>query len=115
MARNPELEALIAKSPDDPSNYLVYADWLIQQSDPLGELISVETKAETKPSSELRDRAKALHDQHDATWLGELAGHDGFAATWRRGYLHDVTIGDDESADIEHADLYRKLRPLPAA
>src|SRR6185436_2179265 len=109
------LEALIAKSPDDPSNYLVYADWLIQQNDPWGELISVETKAETDNTPALRERAKALHDQHDKTWLGDLAGADGFSCSWRRGYLDEATLGDDESAEIQHEDLYKKLRPLPAA
>src|SRR5258706_4979824 len=116
MARNSELEALIAKSADDPSNYLVYADWLIQQSDPLGELISTSVKRETSGGSDLADKEKALHDEHDATWLGELADQsDGFSVTWKRGFLHEVTFGDDESAEIEHDDLYKKLRPLPVA
>ncbi len=115
MARNPELEALIAKAPDDPQNYLVYADWLIQQGDPLGELISVETKNEGNASPELEARAKALHDEHDATWLGELAEQEGVTLTWKRGFIHTAILGDDESAEIEHADLYRKLRAAPAA
>jgi uncharacterized protein (TIGR02996 family) len=116
MARNSELEALIAKSPDDPSNYLVYADWLQGQNDPLGELISVGVKRESADSDSLRDQEKALHDANDATWLGALATQkDGFSYTWRRGFLHEVTLGDDDSADVELGDLYQKLRPLPVA
>jgi hypothetical protein len=40
----------------------------LRQNDPRGELISVETKLETSPDDVgLRDRAKALHDEHDKT------------------------------------------------
>jgi uncharacterized protein (TIGR02996 family) len=115
MARNPELEALIAKSPDDPSNYLVYADWLMQQNDPWGELISLQTRHETDKDPSQAERAQTLHDQNNTTWLGELAGAEGFACTWRRGYLDEVTLGNDDTPDISHEDLYKKLRPFPVA
>jgi uncharacterized protein (TIGR02996 family) len=116
MARNTELEALIAKSPDESSNYLVYADWLIGQNDPRGELITVESKLESGEQGDLRARANALHVEHDKTWLGELATQkEGFSCTWRRGFLHQVTLGDDDSADVELGELYQLLRPLPSA
>lgn len=117
MARNSELEALIAKNPDEGGNYGVYADWLIQQGDPRGELINTQLKRETMPdSAELTDRITALHAKHDADWLGELATQkDGFSVSWRRGFLHEVTLGDDDSADVELGELYQKLRPLPVA
>lgn len=115
MARNSELEALIAKNPDDAGNYAVYADWLQGQQDPLGELIAVALKRESADTDALRDKDRALHDANDATWLGELSGQDGFSCTWRRGFLHEVTLGDDEAAEIAHDDLYQKLRPLPTA
>ncbi len=117
MARNHELEALIAKSPDEPGNYSVYADWLIQQNDPRGELISAQLKREQAPdSTQLTDRITELHAKHDAEWLGDLANQkDGFSVSWRRGFLHEVTLGDDESAPVELGELYQKLRPLPVA
>ncbi len=116
MARNSELEALIAKSPDEISNYTVYADWLIQQNDPRGELINAQLKQETAPDATLEARIAALHAAHDAAWLGDLAAlKDGFSVTWRRGFLHDVTLGGDDSADVQLGDLYQKLRPLPVA
>jgi uncharacterized protein (TIGR02996 family) len=115
MARNQELEALIAKSPDEGGNYGVYADWLIQQGDPRGELINAQLKRETGDNEALDSQIQALHAKHDAEWLGELAGAEGFSAEWRRGYLHDVTLGDDDSADVELGEMYQKLRPLPAA
>jgi uncharacterized protein (TIGR02996 family) len=120
MARNLELEALIAKAPDDVGNYNVYADWLIQQGDPRGELINAQLKYETATAaadrSALEDRIGELHAKHDAEWLGELATQkQGFTVTWRRGFLHEVTLGDDDAADIAFQDLYAKLRPLPVA
>ena len=39
--RDPTLEALIDEDPRDPQRYLVYADWLQQQSDARGELIVI--------------------------------------------------------------------------
>ena len=67
MARNSDLEALIAKSPEDAGHYGVYADWLIQQGDARGELINTQLKRETMPdSAELTDRIMALHENHDA-------------------------------------------------
>ncbi len=120
MARNLELEALIAKAPDDVGNYNVYADWLIQQGDPRGELINAQLKHETAAAAAdraaLEERLGELHDKHDVEWLGELAAQkQGFSVVWRRGFLDSVTLGDDDSADIDFKDLYAKLRPLPVA
>lgn len=119
MARNLELEALIAKSPDDVGNYTVYADWLLQQGDPRGELINAQLKREADKSGSsglLDEQITALHRQHDATWLGPLATQaEGCSLTWRRGFLDEVTLGDDDSANVELGDLYAKLRPLPVA
>lgn len=117
MARNQELEALIAKHPDEVGNYTVYADWLIQQGDPRGELINAQLKHESNPDdSGLTDQIRDLHEKHDAEWLGELATQkDGFSASWRRGFLDAVTLGDDDSAPVKLGDLYQKLRPLPVA
>ncbi len=122
MARNLELEELIAKAPDDVGNYNVYADWLIQQGDPRGELINAQLKHETATAAAdraaLEERIGELHDKHDAEWLGAFGGktsEDGFAATWRRGFLDEVTLGSDESAAIKLGESYQALRPLPVA
>jgi uncharacterized protein (TIGR02996 family) len=116
MARNQELEALIAKNPDDVGNYSVYADWLIGQNDPRGELINTQLKRETNPNAtDVNDRIAALHEKHDAEWLGELATEKAVTVSWRRGFLDAVTIGNDDSAEINLGELYQKLRPLPVA
>jgi len=40
--RNLELEEQIARTPDDPAPYLVYADWLEQVGEPRGELAAIQ-------------------------------------------------------------------------
>jgi len=46
---NPDLEARIHANPDDRDDYLVYGDWLSEQGDPRGELITVQVKLEDAP------------------------------------------------------------------
>ena len=118
MARNLELEALIAKAPDDVGNYNVYADWLIQQGDPRGELINAQIKREAGADTNLDETIGGLLEKHAAEWLGALGGKtakDGFSATWRRGFLDEVTFGNDDSAQINLGESYQALRPLPVA
>jgi len=49
LVRNAAMEKLIAKAPDNPEGYLVYADWLEQQGDPRGELVNLQYRLATKP------------------------------------------------------------------
>ncbi|MCR9201550.1 MAG: WGR domain-containing protein [Planctomycetaceae bacterium] len=75
--REPFLEAIL-ESPDDPAAYLVYADWLEDSGDAMGELIRIQWQledeglkaADRKP---LVAREKALLKEHEAEWLGDLA------------------------------------------
>jgi uncharacterized protein (TIGR02996 family) len=82
MPRNFDLEATIASNPDDEQAYLVYADWLQQQNDPLGEHII----------RHVRDAAYL--DEHETDMLGPLADYlDMFEArTWHCGFLKRVTV-----------------------
>lgn len=120
MMTNPELEAQIARNPDDPSAYLVYADWLAERGDPLGELIPLEVAYAQEPTrGDLAARARALHVAHDRTWLGTLHGLEAVHPTWKHGFLRGVVLGGDpekyESPDVDLHDLYRRLRAAPAA
>ncbi len=63
------MEAAIAATPDDPVPYLVYADWLQAQGDPLGELIVTQCAA-ASGSVEAKTRADALLAEHGEAWLG---------------------------------------------
>jgi uncharacterized protein (TIGR02996 family) len=67
-ARNPALENAIAANPTDRDAYAVFADWLQEQGDPRGELISLQLG--NKDQS-----AKQLIEQHAAYFLGPLAEH----------------------------------------
>lgn len=75
--REPFLQAIL-ESPDDPAAYLVYADWLEDHGDALGEFIRIQWQledeglkaADRKP---LAAREKALLKEHESQWLGDLA------------------------------------------
>ncbi len=121
--RSPALEAeaarfesAIADAPDRADNYLVYGDWLETQGDPLGELVAVQTALTKKPrDGALLAKQRELLDAHAATWLGSLAGEDGFDAEWRWGFLEVVELGVDQTCEVEPADAVRALFRLPTA
>jgi uncharacterized protein (TIGR02996 family) len=113
MARNLSLEAAIA-SAGDVATYEVYADWLIEQGDPRGDLIALDLARERDPhSAELWYARDTLLRTHAPAWLGKLASCRGVQCTWQRGFLHAVTI--DQTNDTRHAIAYAALRGLPTA
>ncbi|MDQ3365855.1 MAG: WGR domain-containing protein [Myxococcota bacterium] len=67
-ARNPALEAAIAADPSDREAYAVFGDWLQEQGDPRGELISLQLAYKDK-------QGKALIEKHADYFLGPLAEH----------------------------------------
>jgi uncharacterized protein (TIGR02996 family) len=85
MARNPLLEASINANPEDAQTYLVYADWLQQQGDPLGHQIV--------------EHARGGGDyvrEHETDMLGPLADYQDMLGrrTWQNGFLHTVSIAN---------------------
>jgi uncharacterized protein (TIGR02996 family) len=77
---NPALEAAIRANPDDPAPYLVYADWLQGQGNPLGELIVLQHELESA------DRDAARRKRIDAIVSGfELPEPNMATFGWRRG------------------------------
>jgi uncharacterized protein (TIGR02996 family) len=65
--REPNLEAAIARAPDSEEAWLVYADWLQEQDDPLGDRIAQPHRAAA-----------------DAHWL---EGLDAIDVKWRHGMI----------------------------
>ncbi|MBA3540187.1 MAG: TIGR02996 domain-containing protein, partial [Deltaproteobacteria bacterium] len=63
--------AAIYDDPFDDQLRSVYADALIEQGDPHGELIQLQLQA--APSSEARRRIGQLLAKHERTWLGPIA------------------------------------------
>ncbi len=83
--RRAELEAAILDDPDARDAYAVYADWLLEQGEPDGELVAIQLALEASPG--------------DAE---------------RRGVLHAITIhGDAYSNETAHA--YAELVGDPIA
>ena len=68
-----ELEEAIFADPDDLDAWAVYGDWLQEQGDPRGEVVSLEIRAARgKISSAEQQRCDALYKEHETGWLGEL-------------------------------------------
>jgi uncharacterized protein (TIGR02996 family) len=115
-ARNPELEKAIVANPNDREAWAVFADWLQEQGDPRGELISLQL-------GNKEGQAKALIKKHEDYFLGPLAAHqvvydeggnNGMshlrttaqqkewekvhtqAFLWRNGFIHRCRLSLDE-------------------
>ncbi len=123
---NPELEAAIEKNPDDPTGYLIYADWLQAKGDPLGELIMLQHKAATEPAKakDLNRTANALIKKHKQALFGALAeleenGDDkGMTVEWQFGFMKKVALrGEmfDDGDGGDPAEDLANLLDLPAA
>ena len=75
--RVPFIKAIL-DAPDDPSAYMVFADWLEDQGDPQGELIRVQWELEepglkAAGRKKLAAREAELLKEHESVWLGDLA------------------------------------------
>lgn len=83
---NPELEAVIAANPGDPSGYLVYADWLQTTGDKLGEYVALACRGASDPL--LRKMADKLLKENAKAWLGLVAEEPELAAVdWANGFI----------------------------
>jgi uncharacterized protein (TIGR02996 family) len=118
-ARNKDLESAIEKNPNDRDAYAVFADWLQEQGDPRGELISLQLANKDK-------QAKALLEKHKDYFFGPLYEHrvvydEGYnnsrshlrtpaqdkewqkthkdAFLWRNGYIHRCRLSHDSGSN----------------
>lgn len=110
--RQPELEAAIEKSPDDPGPYLVYADWLQELGDPRGELIALHHRKAEKPATKLLEK-------HREQLLGALAPlytderyGFGLRVEWRFGFMRRVSLGWGNFSDDDDRDVFEDLKTL---
>lgn len=72
--RSVALKAAIVAAPDDDGPRLAYADWLLQQGDPLGEMIVVQCQLAALANDDprraaLQRRESGLLRKHARTWL----------------------------------------------
>lgn len=87
-ARNPELEAAIARDPEDAAAYSVYADWLQGHNELRGELIA----AQLADTPKARAAAEDLLERHAWYFLGALAHDPALTVTWQHGFIHSAEI-----------------------
>lgn len=123
-SREAALLAAVYADPDDDAARLVYADLLLERSDPRGELIALQyRRAEGRSSLQDRDRERALLDAHAEAWLGALARVVDRAprggpprATFERGFAERLTLGGPRWLHEVHEDpAWATLRALDLA
>jgi uncharacterized protein (TIGR02996 family) len=107
------LDAVLA-DPDAEAPRQVYADWLLEQGDPRGELIAVQTELARGGLSvvrrlELEAREVSLLSEHGARWLGRLST-DVVRASFARGFLDALTVLD--VASLFEADETLRQEPV---
>lgn len=120
-ARDSVLETAIHDAPDDDATWMVYADWLLAQGHPRGELIAAALQAETNAGA-----AKAvlkLVDRYREVFVGPLqpfqlvddwSGNEAF--TWRRGFIHRArfSMGSDQPTRPQLTDAIATLLTHPS-
>lgn len=108
-ARDAEIEAQLLSNLDDPDAYLVYADWLQERGDPLGELIALGTAATLGAEGD-EQRFRRLLDQRKAHFLSAIARQppERLTLRWRYGLVHRI-----EATHALEADVWRELLALP--
>lgn len=106
-ARNPALEALIAKG--DQEAYKVYGDWLTEQEDPRGTLIALHTK---RGQAAAASRWIEAHREHLLGSLHEISD-EMMQLTWRNGFVDAVRFEKvSGGADAEERTLGKLARAL---
>lgn len=112
----PEEERLLAAirdAPEDDQPRLVYADWLLERSEPRGELITTQCTLARLPEDgptrkPLERRARALLAAHGERWYGGIEGLE--EPTFERGFL-ERWWSVSAQAVVEHADRLWRLAP----
>lgn len=103
-------EALLAAvyaNPSDLSARAVYGDWLLEHSDPRGELISLQSNAPT-PKSEARIRS--LIKKHWKTWLGPIADWFKQPPEFTLGFASSAYL---DEPNHQQRDAFRALMERP--
>jgi uncharacterized protein (TIGR02996 family) len=91
--RNPELEARLLEDPDNEELHLVYADWLQERGDPLGELIALQAAARRDPTAERQLAVEQHLRKHQAYLLGALAEcRSVLQLDWHLGFLRKARL-----------------------
>jgi uncharacterized protein (TIGR02996 family) len=95
MTNRGALEAAIEADPDDTAAYLVYADWLQAQGDPLGELIVLAHAGKDAAAEQLVAEQRMLGALADFALpeTGKRQRSQHLRLTWHLGLVRDASIG----------------------
>lgn len=108
-----ELIAELAARPDDIELVRVFADWLLQQGHPAGELVVVQLERIAHDTEALARREHDLFWEHLVPHLKALLARDhGSEFEWRRGLL-DRVILDHHGGEEALEDALRRLASDP--
>ncbi len=117
MSGNPDLEMAIASDLTNIEAWMVYGDWLQEQGDPRGELVSIDCALALKPGdAKLEKRRDELLKEHEAAWLGKTlvearkTSESFVEFEWKYGFLDSVRVG--EEYENEGPDLAKQTRDL---
>lgn len=88
MHRNSDLEAAIVRTPGDPVPFLVYADWLSEQADPLGELIALQCAAGPVDPA----RVAMLQQAEIRAAMSVVPLPEDLRLTWKHGFLASIRL-----------------------
>ncbi|NJK32363.1 MAG: molybdenum metabolism regulator [Deltaproteobacteria bacterium] len=117
-ARNPQLEAAILDSFEDPQGWTVYADWLSGQGDPWGERIAL-ALSQTEAEVAKYDAAnrEALLGKRFANLIAAPDIDEVAAFEWKHGFVVSarISIPDAEWEGTEPYTVLRELLRSPAS
>jgi uncharacterized protein (TIGR02996 family) len=108
VARNPALEREIRETGDTRDPYLVYADWLQEQGDPMGELIALGVKA-TEGGDEDVVRFERYRKLHEARFLADVP-RDKVTLIWRNGVVDAIEESPLERMTLRQWETVLRLR-----
>jgi uncharacterized protein (TIGR02996 family) len=99
----------IRAAPHDDAPRLVYADYLIAQGDPRGELIA----SQVMRSLDTRPRWVELLRAHRETWTAGARRIGATDVQFERGFIERISL-DSVGAFLEHAGDLATWAPVPA-
>ncbi len=114
-ASNAAFEAQIRAQPDDAGGYIVYADWLLDEGDPRGELITIQAQRAAAPDDAALAAAEAkLVKKHAAYFVPEALSRalklprsrgPRCEVTWRNGFFAHVRLARDSTPSHKAINL----------
>lgn len=98
-------EARIAADPEAVEGYQVYADWLLEQGDPWGELIALQVAKKTNDANRVLDRlAGRLFGP-----LVEAVRFQDLRITWRYGFIRTAQVIERPDSNSNAASMVSEL------